>query len=96
MPAPLRLAMLAAAALAAAAPALTSAPAAAQQRWPNAEEREKVEGRLRELAFVSWRDILLSADGSKWSVDDAYMSDGTKYDVTLDPRHLQLIEQIPN
>lgn len=96
MSAPLRLSVLAAALLAAAAPALTSAPAEAQQRWPNAEERDKVEGRLRELAFTSWRDILLSADGSEWTVDDAYMDDGTKYDLRLDTRHLRLLDQRPD
>ncbi|WP_018632166.1 PepSY domain-containing protein [Neomegalonema perideroedes] len=95
MTARLRLPVLFAAALGVAAPAFLSAPAAAQ-RFPDGAERDKIEGRLRELAFVSWRDIVLKADGSEWTVDDAYMDDGTKYDLRLEPRHLSLIEQRPD
>ncbi len=95
MTAPLRLSVLAAALIGVAASALTPAPAAAQ-RLPDGEERDKIERRLRELAFLSWRDIVMSADGAEWTVQDAYMEDGTKYDLRIETRHLGLIEQVPD
>ncbi|MDD2869152.1 hypothetical protein [Neomegalonema sp.] len=95
MTARLRLPILLAAALGVAASALTPAPAAAQ-RLPDGDERDQIERRLRELAFMSWRDIVLSANGAEWTVEDAYMEDGTKYDLRLETRHLGLIEQRPD
>jgi Peptidase propeptide and YPEB domain len=61
-------------------------------RPPNAEERSRIETMLRNEGFTRWGHIELDEDDDVWGVDDAYASDGRKYDLKLDPDTLAIIE----
>jgi hypothetical protein len=50
-------------------------------RAPNTEDRSRIESALRNEGFTRWRDIKL--DDGVWKVEDAYASDGRKYELKL-------------
>ena len=60
-------------------------------RAPTPEERSSIETVLRNEGFLRWGRIELD-DDDVWEVDDAYASDGRKYDLKLDPDTLAIIE----
>jgi hypothetical protein len=47
---------------------------------------------LRNEGFTRWGRIELVDEIDVWEVDDAYASDGSKYDLRLDPGTLAIIE----
>jgi len=61
-------------------------------RAPSPEERSRIETMLRNEGFSNWGKIELDEDDDVWEVDDAYASDGRKYDLKLDPDTLAIIE----
>ena len=61
-------------------------------RAPSPEERSRIETMLRNEGFSNWGKIELDEDDDVWAVDDAYASDGRKYDLKLDPDTLAIIE----
>ena len=61
-------------------------------RPPSPEERSSIEAMLRNEGFSNWGRIELNEDDDVWEVDDAYASDGRKYDLKLDPDRLAIIE----
>ncbi|HKD30907.1 MAG TPA: PepSY domain-containing protein [Xanthobacteraceae bacterium] len=61
-------------------------------RAPSPEERSRIETVLRNEGFSNWGKIELDEDDDVWAVDDAYASDGRKYDLKLDPDTLAIIE----
>lgn len=60
-------------------------------RLPTQQEQVRIEEALRKAGFKSWKKIELD-DDRHWEVDDAVLSDGRKYDLTLD-RDLNVIER---
>jgi hypothetical protein len=60
-------------------------------RAPTAEERSRIEGFLRNEGFTRWGEIEL--DDGVWEVDDAYASDGRKYDLKLHRDTLAIIRR---
>jgi hypothetical protein len=46
---------------------------------------------LRNEGFTRWGKIELDDDDDLWEVDDAYASDGHKYDLRLHPDTLEII-----
>lgn len=50
---------------------------------PTADERNRIETKLRSLGFERWRSIEREDDGREWEVDDARMTDGREFDVRL-------------
>jgi hypothetical protein len=61
-------------------------------RPPSPEERSSIEAMLRNEGFSNWGKIELNEDDEVLEVDDAYASDGRKYDLKLDPDTLAIIE----
>src|SRR5262245_48501840 len=61
-------------------------------RAPSPKERSRIETMLRNEGFIRWGKIELDDDDAVWEVDDAYTSDGRKYDLKLDPDTLTIIE----
>ena len=61
-------------------------------RAPSPEERSRIKTMLRNAGFSNWGKIELNEDDDVWEVDDAYGSDGRKYDLKLDPDTLAIIE----
>ena len=61
-------------------------------RAPTSEERSRIETMLRNEGFIRWGKIELDDDDAVWEVDDAYASDGRKYDLKVDPDTLAIIE----
>jgi hypothetical protein len=57
-------------------------------RPPSAEERSRIETMLRNEGFTDWGKIELNEDDDFWEVEDAYASDGRKYDLKL---HLEML-----
>jgi hypothetical protein len=49
-------------------------------RLPSPEERSSIESLLRDADFTDWGKIELNEDDDFWEVEDAYDSDGSKYD----------------
>jgi hypothetical protein len=62
-------------------------------RAPSPEERSRIETMLRGEGFTRWGKIELDDDDHLWEVDDAYASDGRRYDLKLDPDTLAIIER---
>jgi hypothetical protein len=57
----------------------------------NTEERSRIETVLRNEGFTSWGKI--DFDDGLWDVEDAYASDGLKYDLKLRPDTLAIIKR---
>jgi hypothetical protein len=49
-------------------------------RLPSPEERSSIESLLRDADFTDWGKIELNEDDDFWEVEDAYDTDGSKYD----------------
>ena len=60
-------------------------------RAPTLQERSRIETMLRNEGFTRWGKIELDDDDDLWEVDDAYASDGHKYDLRLHPDTLEII-----
>jgi hypothetical protein len=61
-------------------------------RPPTPQERSRIETMLHNEGFTNWGKIELDDEIGVWGVDDAYASDGRKYDLKLDPETLAIIE----
>jgi Peptidase propeptide and YPEB domain len=72
---------------------LSSGPVFAD-RPPTPQERSQIEAILRNEGFTHWGEIEL--DDDLWQVDDAYASDGRRYDLKLDPDTLSIVEREPD
>jgi hypothetical protein len=46
---------------------------------------------LRNEGFTRWGKIGLEDDDDIWEIDDAYASDGRKYDLQLEPDTLEIV-----
>jgi hypothetical protein len=63
-------------------------------RVPTAEERSRIASTLRDAGFTNWRKIKL--DDGLWEVEDAYASDGSKYELKLNPDTLAIVRRKPD
>ena len=61
-------------------------------RLPSPEERSSIETLLRDAGFQQWGKIELNEDDDFWEVEDAYASDGSKYDLKLNLETLTIIK----
>ena len=61
-------------------------------RPPSPEERSSIETLLRDAGFTQWGKIELNDDDDFWDVEDAYASDGSKYDLKLNLETLTIIK----
>src|SRR6266576_543878 len=50
-------------------------------RAPSPEERSRIETTLRNEGFTRWGKIELDDDDDLWEIDDAYASEGRRYDL---------------
>lgn len=73
------------------ATAVLSAGQVLADRAPNSQERSRIEASLRNEGFTRWGQI--EFDDGVWEVDDAYASDGRKYDLKLDRDTLAIIKR---
>jgi Peptidase propeptide and YPEB domain len=64
-------------------------------RAPRPEERSRIETMLRNEGYTHWGKIELDVDDDVWEVDNAYASDGHRYDLRLDPNTLSIITRDP-
>ena len=60
-------------------------------RAPSPQERSRIETMLRNEGFTRWGEIELDDDDDVWEVEDAYASDGHRYDLMLHPDTLAII-----
>jgi uncharacterized protein YgbK (DUF1537 family) len=60
-------------------------------RPPTPQERSRIEDVLRNQGFTRWGHIELDEEDELWEVDEAYASDGRKYDLRLHPETLEII-----
>jgi hypothetical protein len=60
-------------------------------RVPHPDERSRIETMLRNEGYTHWGKIELDDDDEVWEVDNAYASDGHRYDLRLDPDTLRII-----
>jgi Peptidase propeptide and YPEB domain len=65
-------------------------------RTPNPQERSRIETMLRNEGFTRWGKIGLEDDDDIWEIDDAYASDGRKYDLQLEPETLEIVAREPD
>jgi hypothetical protein len=65
-------------------------------RAPSPEERSRIETILRNEGFTRWGKIELDDDDDVWEIDDAYASDGRRYDLRLHPDTLVIITREPD
>ena len=65
-------------------------------RAPSPEERSRIETMLRNEGFTRWGKIGLEDDDDIWEIDDAYASDGRKYDLQLEPDTLEIVAREPD
>jgi hypothetical protein len=61
-------------------------------RLPSPEERSSIETLLRDAGFQQWGKIELDDDDDFWDVEDAYATDGSKYDLKLNLETLTIIK----
>ena len=61
-------------------------------RLPSPEERSSIETLLRDAGFQQWGKIELNEDDDFWEVEDAYASDGHRYDLKLHLETLTIIK----
>lgn len=77
--------------LAALALALSLAPAAHADTPLPADQKAKVEAKLKQEGFTKWSEIEL--DDGMIEVDDAYDAAGKKFDLKLDPNTLAIVKR---
>ena len=65
-------------------------------RAPSPQERSRIETMLHNEGFTRWGRIELDDDDDLWEVDDAYASDGRRYDLKLHPDTLAIIRREPD
>ncbi len=65
-------------------------------RPPSPEERSSIEAMLRNEGFTRWGKIGLEDDDDLWEIDDAYASDGRKYDLQLERDTLEIVAREPD
>jgi hypothetical protein len=65
-------------------------------RAPSPEERSRIETTLRNEGFTDWGKIELDDEDDVWEIDDAYASDGHRYDLMLHPDTLAIIAREPH
>jgi Peptidase propeptide and YPEB domain len=65
-------------------------------RAPSPEERSRIETMLRNEGFTRWGKIELDDDDDVWEIDDAYASDGRRYDLRHHPDTLAIIAREPD
>jgi Peptidase propeptide and YPEB domain len=65
-------------------------------RAPTPQERSRIETMLRNEGFTRWGKIGLEDDDDIWEIDDAYASDGRKYDLQLEPDTLEIVAREPD
>ena len=63
-------------------------------RAPSPQERSRIETMLRSEGFTRWGKIELD-DEDVWEVDNAYASDGHRYDLRLHPDTPAIITREP-
>ena len=56
-------------------------------RAPTPQERSRIETVLRNEGFTDWGKIELDDEDDVWAIDDAFASDGVRYDLLLHPTH---------
>ncbi|MEX0582889.1 MAG: PepSY domain-containing protein [Sneathiella sp.] len=61
-------------------------------RNPNADEMAALSAQLKSLGYVSWEEIEIDDDDTYWEVDDARKEDGSRWDLKLDEKTLEVIE----
>ena len=61
-------------------------------RLPSPEERSSIETLLRDAGFTQWGKIELNEDDDFWDVEDAYATDGNKYELKLNLETLTIIK----
>jgi len=61
-------------------------------RTPGPEERTRIETLLRDAGFTDWGKIELNEDDDFWEVENAYASDGHRYDLKLHLETLTIIK----
>jgi hypothetical protein len=64
-------------------------------RAPTPQERSRIETTLRNEGFTRWGKIELEDDDDIWEIDDAYASDGRKYNLQLEPDTLDIVAREP-
>jgi hypothetical protein len=64
-------------------------------RGPHPEERSRIETMLHNEGYTHWGKIELDDDDEVWEVDNAYASDGHRYDLRVDPNTLKIITREP-
>jgi hypothetical protein len=75
---------------------MLSAGQARADRPPTPEERSRIEAMLHNEGFTDWGAIALDDDDGVWEVDDAYASDGHRYDLRLHPNTFEIIQREPD
>jgi hypothetical protein len=65
-------------------------------RSPSPEERSRIETMLRNETFTRWGKIELDDDNDVWEIDDAYASDGHRFDLRLHRHTLAIITREPD
>jgi hypothetical protein len=75
---------------------MLSSGQALADRPPTSEERSRIEAVLRNEGFTDWGAIALDDDDGVWEVEDAYASDGHRYDLRLHPNTLAIIAREPD
>jgi hypothetical protein len=51
---------------------------------------------LRNEGYTGWGKIELEDDDDIWKIDDAYASDGRKYNLQLEPDALEIVARAPD
>jgi Peptidase propeptide and YPEB domain len=74
---------------------MLSSGQALADRPPSPEERSRIETMLRNEGFTRWGEIELDDGDDVWEVEDAYASDGHRYDLMLHPDTLAIIAREP-
>lgn len=74
-----------------------AAPVAAKDRPPTETELAAITEKLQSLGYTSWDEIKLDDDRPyhepKWEIDDARKGDGPRYDIDLEPKTLNVIQE---
>jgi hypothetical protein len=60
---------------------------------PTPEERARIEKALLAMGYTSWDEIEREDHGRAWEVDDARLTDGTKWDLKLSAEDLHVIKR---
>ena len=58
------------------------------ERAPSPEERSRIETLLLNEGFTNWGKIEIADDDDLWDIEDAYDSEGHRYDLKL---HLETL-----